>query len=504
LLGLLACLISILIPGAYSIEVGFSVENGGGSTDLSSSYDVDTGVSVSEESTASFGQPAIENTRSVSGTGDINAAQTYSGSRGYAGSATLSSQGVSGSLQGTACLTPRSVTASQDLSLSGKSVDTGMSLANEGDSANLGVVIASGMIDSSQGIQTGSVFNDLSTTCTAPWAQIKEQTSFKGIKDSTTTIFDNLISKASVFNLNANSNTGGATGDITGSGNLDKSKTVTGSDGRSNAKVGTKVENAESFKYKFTKPGEWIGLDLTVKNADSICAQAFVTSGLGDSIPVSIDITKNWLFGTKGSLYDYKNYVSFSEDDSKRATATQTFSSAEGDSILLNHASDPDTAKEWDFTWNSYAKITKGKVQGYENSNSVERTGGIAKGTGSQSIDYATGHNMEVGTYAFDNVGKDSANVVTKVTSGSISSYDDMSTTKKDETTAHAEINAKGTKTEITSHAENKALSNRELDLQKAAKTFLGGSADFAVKGRDDNPISNCIIKNTECSSSSL
>ena len=165
----------LLIPGAYSIEIGFSAENGGESTDLSSSYDVDTGVSVNERSTASPDQATIENTRSVSGTGDINAVQTYSGSGGYAGSATLSSQGVSGSLQGTACLLPQSVTASQDLSLAGKSVGTSMSLANEGDSANLGVSITSGMIDSQQAIQTGSVYNGVSATCTAQYARSQMQ-----------------------------------------------------------------------------------------------------------------------------------------------------------------------------------------------------------------------------------------------------------------------------------------------------------------------------------------
>jgi len=78
---LLACV--FLVPGAFSIEIGFSAENGGESTSLSSSYDVDTDVSVKEESTASFGQPAIENTRSVSGTGNIKATQSYMGSNGY-------------------------------------------------------------------------------------------------------------------------------------------------------------------------------------------------------------------------------------------------------------------------------------------------------------------------------------------------------------------------------------------------------------------------------------
>jgi hypothetical protein len=121
LLGLLAFL--IFVPGAYSIEVGFSAENGGESTDLSSSYDVDTGVSVSEESEASFDQPAIENTRSISGTGDINAAQTYSGSKGYSGEGRLQASDAIMTLSSTACLTPGTLESSQMATISGKSVD---------------------------------------------------------------------------------------------------------------------------------------------------------------------------------------------------------------------------------------------------------------------------------------------------------------------------------------------------------------------------------------------
>jgi len=107
----------ISVPGTYSIEVGFSAENGGESTDLSSSYDVDTEVSVSEESTATFDQPSIQNTRLISGTGDVKAAQTYSGSCGYSGSAIFKTE--SGSLTASACLTPVSMNAFQNLAAKG-------------------------------------------------------------------------------------------------------------------------------------------------------------------------------------------------------------------------------------------------------------------------------------------------------------------------------------------------------------------------------------------------
>jgi hypothetical protein len=66
---LLACI--FLLPEAYSIDVSLSAENGGDSVSIDSSYEVDTGVSVSEESEASFDEVGIENTRLVSGTGNI-------------------------------------------------------------------------------------------------------------------------------------------------------------------------------------------------------------------------------------------------------------------------------------------------------------------------------------------------------------------------------------------------------------------------------------------------
>jgi hypothetical protein len=376
-----------------------------------------------------------------------------------------------------------------------------MSLANEGDSASLGVAITSGTINSQQGIQTGSVYNDMSATCTAPWAQIKQQTSFQGIKDSTTTIFDNSISKALVFNINANSNTVGTTGYIISSGNLKDGKKVTGCDGQSNGEVSTEVENADWFKYRFTNPANWIGLDLSVENADSISAKAFVTSGLGDSVPLSIKITKNWLFGTKGSLKDYLSEVSFKDS---KATATQSFSRAEGDNILLNSVPNPDQDLLWDLGGDSYGKITNGKVEGYKGSANIDMTGGIVRGTISQGINYATGHNIEVGAYAYDNVGKDSANVVTKVTSGSISSYFDEATAEKGKTTAtigkpsivdakyNVGINAKGSEVYVRSHAENEDISRQQyLGVDIFPK---GGSADLVVMKRNDDALNNAVV----------
>ncbi len=143
---------AILVPGAYSIDIMLSVENGE-SASIESSYDVSTDVSVSEEVSASVDQPEIEDTRLVSGTGCIRADQSYSGSGGYRGSASFMALG-SGALSGFALLNPRSMNALQDVSASGASA-SGMALDNSG-TAGVNFNIASGSMKSLQSLSTGS------------------------------------------------------------------------------------------------------------------------------------------------------------------------------------------------------------------------------------------------------------------------------------------------------------------------------------------------------------
>ena len=150
LVALLACV--LLVQGAYSIDVGFSVESGGESASLESSYDVDTGVSVSEESTASPGQATIENSRSVTGTGDITASQTYSGSGGYSGTSFFKTG--AGSLASSASLNPTSLSALQIVSASGVS-NAEMGVINEG-TAHVDCNLISGSMTAAQSISTGS------------------------------------------------------------------------------------------------------------------------------------------------------------------------------------------------------------------------------------------------------------------------------------------------------------------------------------------------------------
>lgn len=153
LLALLVCL--LFLPGAYSIEVSFSAQDGGGSVGLNSIYNLDDSASASEGATASFGQVGITDTRSVSGTGNVQADQSYSGSSGYAGSAGFSSLG-SGSLTGSASLTPGTLSASQVASVSGSGSS---SLNVEDPNGNFAGVYADtieGSLSASQNAWTGS------------------------------------------------------------------------------------------------------------------------------------------------------------------------------------------------------------------------------------------------------------------------------------------------------------------------------------------------------------
>jgi hypothetical protein len=70
-------LVALLFPvhTASAIEISLSAGDSGGSVDLASEYDVSTDTSVSEEAEATFdGQAKIDDSRSLSGQGEIKAA----------------------------------------------------------------------------------------------------------------------------------------------------------------------------------------------------------------------------------------------------------------------------------------------------------------------------------------------------------------------------------------------------------------------------------------------
>lgn len=142
--------------GAMAIEVSFSAEDGGESVGISDEYNVSTGVSVSEESEANFGNVELTNSRWVAGSGDANAVQSYSGSSGYFGQAELDASGISGTLKSTASLTPSAMSASQSGSFTGDLADSGMSLTNKGNSIAVSSGMTFGTIVTTQNIWTGS------------------------------------------------------------------------------------------------------------------------------------------------------------------------------------------------------------------------------------------------------------------------------------------------------------------------------------------------------------
>lgn len=80
LLGLLGCL--ILVPSAYSIEVGLSAEDGGSSIGLYNDYEASDGISINENANACFGDLEITDSREVAGSGDLNLYQEFLGSNG--------------------------------------------------------------------------------------------------------------------------------------------------------------------------------------------------------------------------------------------------------------------------------------------------------------------------------------------------------------------------------------------------------------------------------------
>ena len=153
MLALLACL--LLLPGAYSIEVSFSAQDGGGSVGLSSIYNLDDSASASEGASASFGQVGITDTRSVSGTGNLQADQRYSGSGGYSGAASFHSDG-SGTMTGSASLNPQSMCSSQVASVSGSGFSRLNVVDPNGNFASVYADTIEGSLSASQNAWTGS------------------------------------------------------------------------------------------------------------------------------------------------------------------------------------------------------------------------------------------------------------------------------------------------------------------------------------------------------------
>ena len=142
--------------GGQAIDVSFSAENGGEEVGVSSSYDVDSDISVSESSSASFGNtPRIENSRQISGTGDANATQSCTGNT-YTSRSTYDASDASTSFSGSAILLPQSLSASQVAGASGGNADSSISVTQAGTIASISSGMTDGAMSSSQSIWTGS------------------------------------------------------------------------------------------------------------------------------------------------------------------------------------------------------------------------------------------------------------------------------------------------------------------------------------------------------------
>ncbi len=113
---LMACLLAL--QGAYAIDVHFSASDGGGGVvGIHNSYDVDDGISVSGESSASFDDGLMmTNTRSILGPGDVGVTQEYWGND-YAGmNYVYVRDPASTRMSGSTTLTPGTASAYQDMS----------------------------------------------------------------------------------------------------------------------------------------------------------------------------------------------------------------------------------------------------------------------------------------------------------------------------------------------------------------------------------------------------
>jgi hypothetical protein len=110
----------LIFQGAYAIDMHFTASDGGGrSVSIWDHYEVDDGVCVGGQTSASFKDGlTINDMRKISGPGDIYAVQGYSGSGGYAGASYIYARDASHTLAlGSAHLTPGALGVVQDVSI---------------------------------------------------------------------------------------------------------------------------------------------------------------------------------------------------------------------------------------------------------------------------------------------------------------------------------------------------------------------------------------------------
>jgi hypothetical protein len=146
----------LIFQGAYAIDMHFTASDGGGrSVSIWDHYEVDDGVYVGGQTSASFKDGlTITDSRRISGPGDIYALQGYSGSGGYAGASYIYARDASHTLAlGSAHLTPGALGVVQDVSIHDAEVSAVVSTGNLGGrGAMQHASVIDGSMDSRQAI----------------------------------------------------------------------------------------------------------------------------------------------------------------------------------------------------------------------------------------------------------------------------------------------------------------------------------------------------------------
>ncbi len=146
----------ILRPGAYSIEIGFSAEEGGDSVGIYNDYEVSNGVSINEEAEAKFGNLEMTDDRMVEGAGDISLTQNLFGSGGYSGQSFIHASGFSGRIENHAVLQPSTLYAQQLANVDGEEIYDELKLKNKDSFVATYSQLTDGRLDVSQSVCTGS------------------------------------------------------------------------------------------------------------------------------------------------------------------------------------------------------------------------------------------------------------------------------------------------------------------------------------------------------------
>jgi hypothetical protein len=145
----------IYLPGAYSIEVGFSIGNGADSVSILDDYDVSNDISISEAAEAKVTGMELTDTREVAGHGDLEMAQTFMGSGGYTGFNLASALDSSSKISTSAILTPVAMSTKLSSSISGEFAIAALGLAEKESAEETVAFMSGGSLNTNMAASTG-------------------------------------------------------------------------------------------------------------------------------------------------------------------------------------------------------------------------------------------------------------------------------------------------------------------------------------------------------------